>query len=346
MRVIAPTFQLPQPLWPAWHTRHELLRCSESLRLLPGDPPEQPADAWPSFLFLFRAVHGDLRISEVRSVSEMLGHAGGRIAPTGHGVAPEQLPIVESIGGDTGPSIFQYVSFPDEAAAAAVARRCVMVRGVYEVWADFECDEADSGDQSWQRLASMLAEAPEAQKARMLAPLGSDSWRVDVRSFGRRKPYSLAQKRRLMDHLAELLWRIPGDVDLADSSERVTLLEDYRRGKADGPGDGGPCRLLLGRRVCAGAGRLLYTYGLPRRHHLSRTALPPDLSFLMANQVRVRVRVRVKVWVWVWVWVRVWVRVKVRVRVWVWVSLPPGLPFLMANQARTRTPDHSRPWSP
>ena len=302
MRVIAPTFQLPQPLWPAWHTRHErLVRCSESLRLLPGDPPEQPADAWPSFLFLFRAVHGDLRISEVRSVSEMLGYAGGRIAPTGHGVAPEQLPIVESIGGDTGPSIFQYVSFPDEAAAAAVARRCVMVRGVYEVWADFECDEADSGDQSWQRLASMLAEAPEAQKARMLAPLGSDSWRVDVRSFGRRKPYSLAQKRRLMDHLAELLWRIPGDVDLADSSERVTLLEDYRRGKADGPGDGGPCRLLLGRRVCAGAGRLLYTYGLPRRHHLSRTALPPDLSFLMANQVRVRVRVRVRVKVWVWV---------------------------------------------
>jgi hypothetical protein len=354
MRLIAPSFQLPassfqlsQPLWPAWHARHELARCSESLRLLPGEPPEKPADVWPSFLFLFRAAHGDLRVSEVRSVSDMLGYAGGRIAPTGHGGAPERLPIVESIGGDSGPSIFLYVSLPDEEAAAAVASRCVMVRGVYEVWADLECDEADSGDQSWQRLASIVAEAPEAQKIRMLAPLGDSSWRVDVHSFGRKKPYSLARKRQLMDHLEHMLWRIPGDVDLADSSQRVTLLEDYRRGKvpnpspspspnpspspspnpspsrspspnpnpnppphphpspspnpspnpnpnrnpnpnpnqAEGPADAaGPCRLWLGRRVSAGAGRLLHTYGLPRRHHLSRTSLPADLAFLMANQ--------------------------------------------------------------
>ena len=219
MRLIAPSFQLPQPLWPAWHTRHELVRCSESLRLLPGEPPEQPADVWPSFLFLFRAAHGDLRVSELRSVSDMLGYAGGRIAPTGHGVAPERLPIVESIGGDSGPSIFLYVSLPDEEAAAAVARRCVMVRGVFEVWADLECEEADSGEQSWKRLASIVAEAPEAQKLRMLAPLGGSSWRVDVHSHGVHKPYSVARKLQLMDHLEHMLWRIPGKVDLADSSQ-------------------------------------------------------------------------------------------------------------------------------
>ena len=222
MRLITPSFQLPQPLWPAWHTRHELVRCSESLRLLPGEPLEQAADVWPSFLFLFRAAHGDLRVSEVRSVSDMLGYAGGRIAPTGHGVAPEadcRLPIVESIGGDSGPSIFLYVSLPDEEAAAAVARRCVMVRGVFEVWADLECDEADSGEQSWKRLASIVAEAPEAQKLRMLAPLGGSSWRVDVHSHGVHKPYSVARKLQLMDHLEHMLWRIPGKVDLADSSQ-------------------------------------------------------------------------------------------------------------------------------
>ena len=77
-------------------------------------------------------------------------------------------------------------------------------------------------------------------------------------------------------------------MDLADTSQRVTLLEDYRRGKADGPADAaGPCRLWLGRRVSAGAGQLLHTYGLPRRHHLSRTSLPADLAFLMANQAHV-----------------------------------------------------------
>ena len=114
--------------------------------LLPGSPAEwsdgeEKAGSWPRYLFLFRASLGDLRLAEVRSVAAMLGCDGGRIAPTAQGSAPKQLPVVESIGGDRGPSIFQYVSMPDEAAAVAVARRCVMVRGVFEVWADLECDE-------------------------------------------------------------------------------------------------------------------------------------------------------------------------------------------------------------
>ena len=64
-------------------------------------------------------------------------------------------------------------------------------------------------------MADLVTAASEAQRQRMVAPLGTGSWRVDVHSFGRHKPYSAARKVQLMELFAPLLWQLPGRVDLA-----------------------------------------------------------------------------------------------------------------------------------
>ena len=68
--------------------------------------------------------------------------------------------IVKSAGGDIGPSVFQYVSLPDAAAAAEVAARCVCVRAAFEVWASKpEClpVEASLTHESHTRLGAIFS---------------------------------------------------------------------------------------------------------------------------------------------------------------------------------------------
>ena len=85
--------------------------------------PAERSSARSDFLFLFRGTHGDFRLSEVRSVAETLGV--GPVSFRSAGAAG----TLQASGGDVGPSVFQFVSLPDAEAAAAVARRCVLVLG-------------------------------------------------------------------------------------------------------------------------------------------------------------------------------------------------------------------------
>ncbi|KAL1521318.1 hypothetical protein AB1Y20_020985 [Prymnesium parvum] len=286
-------------------------------------PPPAPG-AWPRFLFHFRGAHGDFRLQEVRAVAEMLGfasqlelqalpHLSESASSRPAACSTQQYARID--GGDVGPSVFQWVSLPDASAAAAVASRCVLVRAAYDVWAHACFDgegEPPSSRGRWEWLASAVCESGEAQRDRMLAPLGEESWKLELLTFGVHKPYSLAAKVALFELFHELLVGLPGEVELASPRHVITLLEDRAHPTALGPASGGlppiewegwqgvdasgapheatghSSRLFVGRRLSRGAGSLLAAFSLSSRRFVGRTSLPADLAFLMANSARVR----------------------------------------------------------
>uniref|UniRef100_A0A6U8R752 Uncharacterized protein n=1 Tax=Emiliania huxleyi TaxID=2903 RepID=A0A6U8R752_EMIHU len=248
---------------------------SRAVRLSPGAPAS--AAARPRFLFLYRdTLPGHWR-SEVRAVADMLGFGGDELA-------------FEPSRRDS----FEYVALPDAAAAAAVARRCVLVRGCFDVWAESEpADHEGSGQRAWERLAEAVCAAGAETHRRWVAPLAEDSWCVEMLSAGRQKPYSEPAKVALMELLDELLAPLPGPISLRSPEQVVAMLEDYDdptgRGERGEPAAlAPPRRLYLGRRLSAGASRLLHDFRLSARGYLGRTTLPPELAFLMANEARAR----------------------------------------------------------
>lgn len=166
-------------------------------RLLPGLSADQSSKEWPQFLFLFRGVHGDFRLQEVRAVAETLGFgADFKIKPVSceqHSASSETALKQSAWGleqhyfrfgsGDIGPLVFQWVSLPNAEAAAAVASRCVLVRGAFDVWALAEFDQSDrtaclGAQERWALLAQAVCNSDSALRQRMLSQLGSESWKV------------------------------------------------------------------------------------------------------------------------------------------------------------------------
>eukprot|EP00965_Chrysotila_dentata_P049774 1650353-Pleurochrysis_carterae.AAC.3 len=58
----------------------------------------------------------------------------------------EDQSVRSSNGGDIGPSVFQWVLLPSAEAAAAIARRCVLVRGAFDVWACVNDGDGEGSD--------------------------------------------------------------------------------------------------------------------------------------------------------------------------------------------------------
>ncbi|EOD31017.1 hypothetical protein EMIHUDRAFT_203087 [Emiliania huxleyi CCMP1516] len=222
---------------------------SRAVRLSPGAPAS--AAARPRFLFLYRdTLPGHWR-SEVRSVADMLGFGGDELA-------------FEPSRRDS----FEY----------------------------------GSGQRAWERLAEAVCAAGAETHRRWVAPLAEDSWCVEMLSAGRQKPYSEPAKAR-RDGAAPL--DPPRDFAtfrglLCTTTALspppppvVAMLEDYDdptgRGERGEPAAlAPPRRLYLGRRLSAGASRLLHDFRLSARGYLGRTTLPPELAFLMANEARAR----------------------------------------------------------
>lgn len=205
-------------------------------------------------------------------------------------------PWLHSAGGDYGPDVFQWVWLPSAEHAAHVASRCALVRACFEVWGcafwdrEAAVSEEDAGERAaerWQLLADAVQSAEGPEATTMLAPIGDASWRVDIDSVGWKKPRSLGSKVALMEKFDELLWQLPGPVELHAPRAVVGMVEDCRGEDADGADRARvPCRLFMGRRLAVGAGKELSTLALSSRPYLGRTTLPPALALIMANHVR------------------------------------------------------------
>jgi hypothetical protein len=182
-----------------WHLdRLHVMKCHSLLlatlvacgalpvRILPGSAVPS---AWPRYLFLFRAVHGDFRLAEVRAAADTLGVSAESVCfepATCDVPAVDYQPLIRSYGGDEGPDLFQWITLPDEHVAAAVAARCGLVRAAFDVWA---CTRVDAPKEAlapaealaranvrWQTLADAVQcpadDASVSARRKMVASLG------------------------------------------------------------------------------------------------------------------------------------------------------------------------------
>ena len=278
--------------------------------LLPG-APKSPGD-WPRFLFTFRATHGNFRLDELRAAALTLGVDGSRlrlqpasaiasaVAATAASAAPghtPRQPDLHTYGGDIGPDLFQWVSLPSAEVAAAVASRCSLVRGAFEVWATAAYpsgpplvleESVAVACERWQLLASYVATASPAQRAAMLSSVADESWRVDVVSVGVSRHRTLAGKVGLIETQG-VLAELTGPVDLDTPAHVIQMIEDCRSmaEKDEKTMANAPSTLFLGRQLAEGAASHLARLSLSDRSYLGRTTLPPDMAFLMAIQARI-----------------------------------------------------------
>jgi hypothetical protein len=69
-------------------------------------------------------------------------------------------------------------------------------------------------------------EEDEGALERMLSPLGSESWRAEFYSFGRSKPYTLADKCALLHLFSTFLYKLRGEVELERPRSKIALIEE------------------------------------------------------------------------------------------------------------------------
>ena len=218
--------------WSLWLAEARAVGADASaLQLFPGAP--LGASRWPRFLFMFRAsddclgwaqsieaddVRTGMRLLELESVAQMLGHVNGSLsiqtaAAAEAGDAPggtiSNGEILDSAAAAAAMrnSSFLYVSLPSAEAAAHVAARCVCVRAAFDVWAAFGADggrgskkrptaaegggseqgsrgaegvsDAAGGLELWRSFGAHLSElTPPSDLWRMVQPILNQSWRA------------------------------------------------------------------------------------------------------------------------------------------------------------------------
>ena len=285
--------------------RHQLTYEPATLAAAAADDIEEATDDFED------GTDSDADVDPMAAAAERLTHlaesCGGDVGP--HAVERAQ-PVLSSAGGDVGADVFQWVALPNADVAARVAARCSTVRGAYDVWASASFAPSASmdlaaaavvADERWTALAMTLqADGAHEPRARMLAPFGRQSWRVDVMTIGHKKPRDLRAKVALMEKLDAMLGPLPGAVELKQPEQIIALIEDCREPEPEGGWAGvvservqAPTWLFAGRQLSAGAASQLASFSLSHRSYLGRTTLPPELSYLMAIQARVVAGTRV-----------------------------------------------------
>ena len=198
------------------------------------------ACAWSlhPYRVVFRDVHAAFRSEDVHSAAHDLG---GR---------------VEHVSATSA-----RLHLPEDAAAATLAERSVLVRYVLEEW---------GAGATLQDAASRACVPPNSPLA------NGASWRVRVQTSGRRTGLVNAHDQTLFKELGGLLDALPGPVRLKDAEEDVAVL---MRGE----------EIVIGRVVARGcAAHVLSQYRVADRCYRGSTTMDATLAFVTASFARVR----------------------------------------------------------
>ena len=187
---------------------------------------------------VFRDVHAAFRSEDVRSAAHDLGGKVEHVSTTS-----------------------ARLHLPDDAAAATLAERSVLVRYVLEEW----------GAGATLRDAASRACVPPN------SPLANGaSWRIRVQQAGRRTGLVNAHDPTLFEALGGVLDALPGPVRLKDAEEDVAVL---MRGE----------EVVIGRVVARGcATDVLSQYRVADRAYRGSTTMDATLAFVTASFARVR----------------------------------------------------------
>lgn len=130
-----------------------------------------------------------------------------------------------------------YVHLPNDDAAAAIARRCSLVKSILQVWGDSgDMDKADDKASAFD-IAHRNAETryEDIKSTLYISSKESEedkrpSWRMNFRRIGRggKSGLDLAGKRIMLDRLSPLFRSLSlGLVDLHDPQHNLLYLEDW-----------------------------------------------------------------------------------------------------------------------
>ncbi|KAI3846065.1 hypothetical protein MKX03_029097 [Papaver bracteatum] len=165
---------------------------------------------------------------------------------------------------------YHFVNLPSEQIASNIAKRSILVKGIYELW-------GEGG--SYEELEEAIKSYPDDLKAPYMT---SDStFRIIIDSFGNSLTFQEQNERILK--FAFIPFK--GKVNLKKPDHKFWVMETDNYGsKNNGLPPVAEKRIFFGREIGTADRKLLPTYQLKSRNYLGPTAMDAEMAFLMANQ--------------------------------------------------------------
>ncbi|VDC06429.1 unnamed protein product [Peniophora sp. CBMAI 1063] len=206
------------------------------------------------YLIVFAQAHSDFRLPELRSVSELHGFDVG---------IPCDFDVTRPFG---------VVELESEEHARLLARRCILIKSIYEFYA-----RGASYDEL--HAANALAR-PQWEKY-----IADTSFKFFVNGYNQSIPQR--RQREVIENFSYMDFL--GKIDMKTPEVVLGCFEEYRdttgttRGKHDGDGDFR--EVFFGRLIEEGTARPLLTkFDVKKRAYFGNTSMEAEISLLMANQ--------------------------------------------------------------
>ncbi|OVA20948.1 putative RNA methylase domain [Macleaya cordata] len=164
---------------------------------------------------------------------------------------------------------FHFVNLPSEQIASNIAKRSILVKGIYELWGE---------GSSYEELEEAIKNYPDDQKVPYLT--SESTFRIIVDSFG--KALSFQEQNERIQKFAYIPFK--GRVNLKNPDHKFWVMETDDYGSSNGLPPVVEKRIFFGREIGAADRKLLPTYQLKSRKYLGPTAMDAEMAFLMANQ--------------------------------------------------------------
>ena len=215
--------------------------------------------------------HLEFREPELRALCEMNG-VPLELAPP---VEPEPEPepdaasaAVRGSGALPPDGVLRLADFPDEATAARIGSRAILLRAVLEVWG---CGS------TYEECVAAAVAYPAAKKE----PYLDSTFKVSVDAFGKH----IGQKEQLERINRFLPVGLRGKVRLKNPQQTFWIVEDY-----GGPSTTRetPRHIFFCRQVCESGRKAADTYDLKKRRYLGPTSMDAELALIAANMAHAR----------------------------------------------------------
>ncbi|KAL0956084.1 hypothetical protein HGRIS_002253 [Hohenbuehelia grisea] len=206
------------------------------------------------YLFVFAQSHSEFRIPEIQSIAELYGFS-------------LQLPELESVGP------FVVIGLEKEDHARLLAKRCILLKSVYEFWGQGSTYEE-------------LHNSTRAHKS-LWDPYQQDtSFRFFVTAYNHTIPQS--RQRQIMEDFSYMAYL--GKIELKQPELVMGCFEEYddTRGLAKNRvKDGNFRQVYFGRLIEEGSARaLIGHFDVKKRAYYGNTSMDAEMSLLMANQTK------------------------------------------------------------
>lgn len=220
---------------------------------------------WYLCVFYHRLL--DYRKPEVESLADLFGAFDRETDPQSKSL---EWRLPEEHHPD---SPFHFVNLPSEQIACNIAKRSILVKGIYELWGE---------GSSFEELEEAIKSYPDEQKLPYLT--SESTFKITVDSFG--KVISLQEQNDRIQRLSYIPFK--GRVNLRHPDHKFWLMETDNYGCNNGLPPIVHRRIFFGREIGAADRKLLPTYQLKSRTYLGPTAMDAEMAFLMANQAQAK----------------------------------------------------------